>query len=534
MALLRAKISAIDEASRHNPLIKIEPGVEVPGYNFYCAECAQPTITLASLDKHFTKFHSGKYSCSFPGCSRCYTIRYSLERHVKTEHPGWSVPNVATGQYLCKDVRCGVLSADADKLATHLLSAHGCILQDLAQRPFRCAECLTACTSMVGITRHHRKYHSHTEFVNIEDLQKEQDQLLQSARVRHAATFNTATGQSIGSSSSDEARGISNYPMDILKTGETVVSISEDEDLPALAPSVAVPADTTTAPFPPSQKMTIGSLLNTPPFRQESFAGTEPDDDDEDYPEAIALDDDERREAQLGAQSSDMATMPEGEHPLPPSRANSIYIQEQSNYPDVEGRLLDAGLVALNFHHIISMDVVIELWKSFLTREQRIHTFAELVHISRCPDYNEASLQLGISALNIVLNAWLDLRCIALAAPIHLQPKVWTARTTAETVLRHCRSMENAVVNWRDIDPNILRAPPPFRPKPYASLEELFTDMLLRVKCREVHSEGAEFNNITVLKQMKDYALDLKRVLEASVPESAKRGEAWREIVGQL
>ena len=277
---------------------------------------------------------------------------------------------------------------------------------------------------------------------------------------------------------------------------------------PTKRASSAVPQTSTQR----NERMAIGYLLQP----QSSDHAMSDADDEEDYPERLALDEDELPREQRYSSLS--------------------HVADQFADPEQGRRILHRMLYILHLHQWVSVGELMDLWSTLLTSEHRIIILQQLHSINLIEDESKLLSILHGSVLSELINAWAQFKLL----PLHYFPDVFpqnpAAKEMISAVLGYCRGLEDLIDEGRLIAiskgyriPDIVRRPPRDDSSIAgdASLARLIDGLADRVKCRMVHGRRVQFTNVMILKETGPYIQDLKMVVRTIYPDGIHGGENY-------
>ena len=241
---------------------------------------------------------------------------------------------------------------------------------------------------------------------------------------------------------------------------------------------------------------------------------TDAEDDDE-YPEAFALDEDELSRGTHHSSSSD--------------------ISDQFANPEQGLRIFRWVLCLLHLNQSISVSELKDLWTILLMSDHRILILQQVRDINIDEDETKTLSILHGTVLSELISAWAQLKLFPLQSFPEAFPYASSAKETIYEVLKYCLTLEAIINEGRKtaIDqgysvPDLMRRPPLDADSismdtPFANLIESLAE---RIKCRLVHQRWVQLTNVMILREIGPYIQYLKTVVRAMYPERF-HGGAW-------
>ena len=239
-------------------------------------------------------------------------------------------------------------------------------------------------------------------------------------------------------------------------------------------------------------------------------------DDEEQYPERLALDDDE----------------------LPREQRYSTLgrVVDQFADPQQGRRILHRMLYILHLHQWVSVGELMDLWSTLLAPEHRIVILQQLHDIDLVEDESKLLSILHGSVLSELINAWAQFKLLPLQYFPEAFPHNPTAKEIISAILGYCRGLEDLIDEGRPMAisqgrkiPDTVRRPPRDESSISGdtSLARLIEGLADRVKCRMVHERRVQFTNVMILKETGPYIQDLKVVVGTIYPNDIFGGERY-------
>lgn len=522
-----------------DPPIKSEEADIDPSLPRYlCGECAFTTKNLSGLSSHFRSRHtpSVSFRCRWSGCTTRCVSQDALDRHCRTDH--WiSCPQIDCEEafvsttklhqhlaeshntqntstiFKCPYPNCGQGFPDHNTLLGHYDGLHPpYIYQQGKKAPYKCPFCVKRYIKDRYMAPHIRSHLANRWAPSDQgNIQNNQDALIKQS---HGTTDEKASQVpeephvKLEEAPEDEE----DPPVDD-DDGEYSVHIIGgrlyiDDELILPSPTwrlSSMPSEPNSPELKISREridmMAIGYVLG-PKATDVSMRETENDEDE--YPEAFALDDDEL-----------------------PTSSQRYYNTERLANTD-QGRMLIGWILhILGLSEWISISEIADLWVHLLEPEQHVQIMRQLHAVD--VNENEAHILaiLRSSIISELIHEWATFKAAAFQRRALGIPRACSAETTMLSLLQYCIALEELVDQGRSnatnqgyAVPDLVRRPPQDRLSitsnmPIGNLIEALTQ---RVKCRMVHERWVQFTNILVLKEAKDYILDLKTVVRAMFP----------------
>ncbi|KAK4695361.1 hypothetical protein P7C71_g2383, partial [Lecanoromycetidae sp. Uapishka_2] len=258
-----------------------------------------------------------------------------------------------------------------------------------------------------------------------------------------------------------------------------------------------------------NQMMAIGYVLGP-----QSNVTNEQDmeDDEDDYPEAFALDDDEL-----------------------PTSSQRYYNTDKLADTD-QGRMIFGWvLYILGLGEWIEISEIADIWTYLLEPGQRIQIMRQLNEINFTKDEVQALTILRSSTISEMIHEWAAFKLTAFQRRAQGVPITCSAKATMYSLLQYCITLEELIDEGHQTTipvQDVLRRPPRDRSSitMNAPIGDLIEALTQRVKCRTVHERWVQFTNILVLKEARAYILDLKGVVRA-ICSLELQGPEWYHML---
>ncbi len=490
-------------------------------------ECRIHCSSQWDVDKHFQKQHA--IPCSYSGCKEVFTGTSQLHVHLEKKHPpGGSSPpedgNPDTSRlFECPWPGCRRGFPDNAALFDHYDAEHPLSLyQPNTPKPYKCPFCSKGYTREKYMKSHQSSSHRPSRWAtsNADGSFSDQQSLIQQSHVSMARRTSKARPghpprlEDLSSESEELLDGEEEYSITIVGgriyiDDELVLSSPEPRNI---GPTEQANSGVSQTSIQRNERMAIGYLLQ-PQSPDHMMLGA---DDEEEYPERLALDEDELPREQRYSSLS--------------------HVADQFADPEQGRRILHRMLYFLHLHQWVTVGELMDLWSTLLTSEHRIIILQQLHNINLVEDESKLLAILHGSVLSELINAWAQFKLLPLQYFPDVFPQNPTAKEMVSAVLGYCRGLEDLIDVGRPIAiskgyriPDIVRRPPRDDSSIAgdASLARLIEGLADRVKCRMVHERRVQFTNLMILKETGPYIQDLKVVVGIIYPDGIHVGDDY-------
>ena len=240
---------------------------------------------------------------------------------------------------------------------------------------------------------------------------------------------------------------------------------------------------------------------------------------DGDYPESLALEDDEL--------PSEMS------HSDPSINTTQHY--DESFHQNLSREII----YALQMQHFVDVSEVVDLFTHFLDKYQRLYVLEQLGSIKVDQHDSIISEELNRTVFKDLIDAWVSFKHLA----IHTAPqlmrqanvaKIGLSKAVTWVLLQYCLNLENMIYrNETNIAHHFLRDPPVelnLEVTPDAPFPCLIAALAERVKTRTAHDPSTVFTNEMIFRGIEDYVKILQMVLRPLYPLAAGHDKLWTEL----
>ena len=275
----------------------------------------------------------------------------------------------------------------------------------------------------------------------------------------------------------------------------------------------AIPADM--PDFHTADTKTVDKVY--PPSTTEALQ-TDPMDLDDDYPESLALEDDELPPRTMHLDSFDIAAL----------------LGDGSFHHSLSRQIIHA----LQMQHFINVSEVVDLFTYFLDENQRIYVLEQLASINLQQPDSSVLQALHGTVFKALIDAWVDFKRLAIRSAPQLiiqanDQKIESGKSVTWALLQYCLNLENVIYrNKINIAHHFLRDPPldDFVITMDAPFHCLVAALAERVKNRTVHDLAVVFTNEMILREMSDYVTILQMIFRPLYPLAAGHEPLWRKF----
>ncbi|CAD6591896.1 MAG: hypothetical protein ASARMPREDX12_005481 [Alectoria sarmentosa] len=441
----------------------------------------------------------------------------------------------------CPDPGCQLTFPDFDTLYEHYVALHPLsIVYRGHPKPFKCPFCSKRYQHDRFVPGHVRTHKRKYSIVSGTGDAEDQETLFRQSQIAMAnreSQFRVETQAQADRTSSDEEERYSvpikeeeDYSL-VLKDGvvyfdevvEPENSTPEQSDqtdvqepqpcrkmMPIGLVFQASPADLPTS-LPANETPTVGALTTQPELSDSM-------DLDDDYPERLALDDDE-----LPSRTSNIDSKITSAQLL-----NGIFQQSLSR----------EIVCALQMQHFIHVSEVVDLFTYFLDEPQRIYVLEQLSSINLNQHDSSMLETLHGTVFKALIDAWVDFKRLAIRFAPQLmteanEKRTGSGKSVTWALLQYCLNLENAIYrNQINIAHHFLRDPPldDFLVTTDTPFPRLVTALAERVKNRTVHDLAIVFTNEMILREMSNYVKILQMIFRPLYPLAAGHERLWREL----
>jgi len=514
---------------------------------YLCAECAWYTTNSRHLANHFRVQHL-PFSCRMTGCPFRCASQDAIDRHRRSNH-GIACPHencleifTSTSElqrhigefhtaknsstiFQCPYPDCGQGFSYYNALLEHYDGLHPpYIYQQGKKAPYKCPFCIKRYIKERYMTPHVRSHLANRWAPSAQgDGEQDQGALIRqsyAAAAEKALQVPEEPHVALEQASNDHEPLLDEEP----DYSTTIVDgrLYIDDELILSSPTWG-DSNGNSVPSSPeleistehSKRMKIGYVLE-PQSTDTSMPDTE--DDDDEYPEAFALDDDEL--------------------PQMDSASGRIHSADGFSNSDQGRKIFSWVLQILGLHEWIGVGEIIDLWTHLLEPQQRIQILQQFHEINVEEDEDRILSILRSSTISELIHAWASFKLTAFQRRRNGVPRACAAKITMCSLVQYCIALEEIIDEGRLTAmtrgytvPDLVRRPPPDRSLITldTTIEDLIEALAERVKCRMVHERWVQFTNVLVLKEAKAYILDLKVVARAMYPFSL-HGQEWYHI----
>ena len=508
-----------------------------------CGECALTFSTTGDLGHHFLHLHlhgsSQGFTCPHDICHAQFSTEISLRDHVKKSHRiqcGHRGCEATFGEgallaqhevqhtqrdnqfraRTCPHIGCGQVFADQALLFAHYDGLHPLsIFLPGKKNPYKCPFCPKRYSTERFMPAHQRKDHSSTEGTSGKDTDSQEALIRQSheSMARKASRVSVESGSRANYNLQTQSQRQMNLSNRTITVDGSRVTLRGINSIPELDEESDPDHHAST------ENLSIGYLLpNGPGISRQTNAAKE--DSDDEYPEALALDECE----------------------LPRNQVRNVHIGDDFNHDDVGQRVIRWILVLLGLQNWLGVSEVLDVWDTFLSADQRVFILQQLHSIDVGNDDVTLLSALHGTVLCEVIHAWAQFKLLTFQIPQEMKESIVSAKTTTLAILRYCQTFETLINEARPIAsaqgvelPDLLRQAP--ADSSVITSEAPFVDLLFalenRVKCRTVHSEWLQFTNELILKEMRRYIEDLKTQAKA-IHALSLRPDSWYKAMKVL
>lgn len=499
---------------------------------YLCAECAFSTTNSGGLASHFRAKHTrfASYRCRWVGCSTRCVSQDAIDRHCRTSH-GIPCPqsgceqvfistselhhhlaalhatNNASTIFKCLFPGCGQGFPSHNVLLEHYDGLHPpYIYQEGKKAPYKCPFCHKRYIKDRYMTPHVRS-HLANRWAPADQRNAQQDQHALIRQSRAAAAEKALQAPEEPPIKLEQAPEDNDPPAD--DEGEYSVHIIGcrlyiDDELILPSPTWGV-SNASSGPHSPEleisteriEMMAIGYVLG-PHLTTTRMRIT--DDDEDEYPEAFALDDDEL-----------------------PTGSQRYYNTERLSDTDQGRRIFGWILHILGLGEWISVSEIGDLWTHVLEDEQRVQIMRQFHAINVTEDEDQILVILRSSLISELIHEWATFKLTAFQRRANGVSRACSAQVTMFSLLQYSITLEGLIDEGRLMAipvPDLVRRPPQDRSNITSDtpINDLIEALTQRVKCRMVHERWVQFTNVLVLKEAQAYVLDLKTIVRVMYP----------------